>query len=134
MWYRIYGSGPISKIGLYLGASSGNICVGVYRGTQGDAAPTARLATSGSVASPGTGYREISLGGTVVVNENTDWFAFSADNTTVTVADGMPATTGVENAIGAGFAYRALTSFPLPSTATGLVATIRCAFILVGRP
>lgn len=84
-FYRVVEGGTISKIRLSIGVSSGNICVAAYSNTlTGLAAkPGTRLATSGSVASPGTGIQDIALGASVVLAVG-DWLAVGADNTTVT--------------------------------------------------
>lgn len=85
-FYRVVEGGTISKVRLSIGVSSGNICVAAYTnsGVGQAAAPTGgRLATSGSVASPGTGIQDVSLGASVVVAPG-DWIAVGADNATVT--------------------------------------------------
>jgi hypothetical protein len=131
-YFRVAGSGPISKIATMVSVQSGNISVAVLRGLPGVNPPTTRLATSGTVACPAAGYAEISLGATVVVDERTDWFAISCDNTTATfVRSGIA---GVESAIGAGFGYRATTQHPIPAAPTGLLASVRTAYVLVGKP
>jgi len=85
-------SGTITAIGIEVIVSSGNICAAVYSPTNGtgyrdglgrDAKPGVRKATTGSIACPASGYRELSLGGSVDI-EAGDWLGFSADNTTAT--------------------------------------------------
>lgn len=132
MYYRVTGSGVITKIGLIISVSSGNVSVAVLRGTPGITTPGARIATSGAVACPAGGSQEISLGGSVAVNEG-DWFALSCDNTTATF--GIAAGAGAETGVAAGFTYRGATSHhPVPASPSGLLASIRSAFILVGKP
>ena len=87
---RLYGTGAISKIGIEVIVSSGNIQAAVYSSASGtgfnsqlgrDAVPGARKATTGSLACPAAGYAELSLGGSITI-EPGDWLGFSADNTT----------------------------------------------------
>lgn len=61
-----------------IGTSSGNICVGLYDSS------LARVATSGSVASPGTGQQKIAFTGGYVAVPGRYYLAISADNNTVT--------------------------------------------------
>jgi len=91
-WVRWHGTGTITAIGIEVIVSSGNICAAVYSPTNGtgyrdglgrDAKPGVRKATTGSIACPASGYRELSLGGSVDI-EAGDWLGFSADNTTAT--------------------------------------------------
>ena len=74
-----------------------------------------RIASSGSTASPGTGWREISLGGSYSVNPLTDYLAIVADNTTSsfghTGSPYSPTSTPMD-----GLSYIQDTSFPLPAT------------------
>lgn len=87
-YYRAIGGGTVTKVGLYVAASgaTGNVCVSLYAntGTGRAAMPGARVASSGSVACPATGYAEIALGATVSVTSGDFWFAFSADSATPT--------------------------------------------------
>lgn len=84
-YLRVQGGGTISKIAVQIGTSSGNICAAVYQDAivGGLHCPRTRIATTGSIASPGTGRRELSLGASVVVRHG-DWFYLGADNATVT--------------------------------------------------
>lgn len=113
-YYRLQGAGTISKIRLYIVASSGNLCVAVYAGTGSgaSAAPGTQLATSGSVASPGTGAREISLGASVYV-DNTCWIGLSADNNTISFSETNRATS---NQIQQGLAGYQASAHPCPSS------------------
>lgn len=121
----------MSKIGLYIGTSSGNLDVGVVRASSvGKVAPTTRIASSGSTASPGTGYREIALTGSVEFDPRTDYLTVAADNTTITFGRG-PAAFGIENAAGAGFMYAQSTAFPIPSTPS-MTASVRFPLFLIG--
>jgi len=118
---RVKGSGTISKIGLQVGTSSGNISVGVFTGPKGRAQATTRIATSGAVACPAAGYAEISLGGSVVVNDG-DWFGISADNVTATFFALLGGAVTVSD-LGFGLAAFAAASHPVPAT---LVAPASC--------
>lgn len=82
---RFLTGGLCSKIGLQIGTQSGNISVAVYRnsGVGTLAVPGARVATTGAVACPASGYQELSLGATVRIYPG-DWLAISADNATAT--------------------------------------------------
>jgi hypothetical protein len=131
MYYRVRGSGVISKIAMIINVSSGNVSVAVLRGTPGLTTPGARIATSGTVACPAAGTQEISLGGSVAVNEG-DWFGISVDNTTATF--GRVGAAGAETGIGDGFVFRATGHHPIPASPASLIASIRFSFILIGRP
>lgn len=108
----------ISKIGVHIGTSSGNLMVAVYRGTGTGPArkPGALVQSSGSVASPGTGYREIALGASVLVLPG-DYLAASLDNGTITMIVVSAGVTASQ--IGAPFSYSEDPgSFTMPATAT----------------
>jgi len=126
MYLRTLHGGTISKVGLNISTSSGNICVAVFAaaGSGAAAVPTTRLATSGSVASPGTGYREISLGGSVYVPAGS-FIYIGADNNTVAFA-GQIGVSGMS----AGLSYFEET-FPAPATAGTISASGRL-FAAVG--
>lgn len=131
-YYRVFDGAPISKIRVQIGTSSGNISVATYSnsGAGLSAIPGTRLATSGSVASPGTGIQDVSLGATVTVNPG-DWLAIAADNTTATFSG----ITGVGGStLLSGMTYNQLTAFPCPSTPTSLIAGNNRLIGLVGVP
>jgi len=113
---RCYGAGTISKIALQIGTSSGNICVGVYSstGVAYNAVPNARLATSGSVACPSTGWQEVALGASVDVKTG-DWLVVAFDNSTATVFGVASPGSGLANH---GLSRAQASAFPLPSTFT----------------
>lgn len=117
-YYRVRDGGSISKVSLHVGTASGNLAVAVYRntGTGQNAKPGTRFASSGSVACPAAGFRDIALGQTVRVRAG-DWLAFAADNTTATFAafasTQVLATSGLFNGR-AGFED----VYPPPATAT----------------
>lgn len=113
-YHRVVGGGTITKIGLYVAASSGNVCVSVYSntGTGRASMPGTRVATSGSVVCPAVGYAEIALGASVDVSSGDFWFAISADNGTATA--GTCGTTG--QAIQGVSAWQD-SAFPCPATA-----------------
>lgn len=83
-WWRVLGSGVITKIAVRIVASSGNIDVGVYAnsGSGGTQLPGAKK-TVASMASPGTGYRELALGASVTVVPG-DWFYLNVSNVACT--------------------------------------------------
>lgn len=131
-WYfRVYDSGNVSKIALEVVTASGNISVAAYRntGTGQNAAPGTRLATSGAIACPAAGYREISLGATVTITPG-DWFAISADNATAAfrcMLNGV-----ASSALGAGRVLVQQTAHPLPSSPASLQARIGNSILMVG--
>jgi hypothetical protein len=68
----------ITGIAVSIGTSSGNICFALYDASYN------RLATSGSVASPGTGYHNVAFTGSYAAAAGRYILAVSADNNTVT--------------------------------------------------
>lgn len=131
IYARVRDAGPISKIGLRVLTSGGNLSVAVYRnsGSGRNAVPGARIATSGSVAVPAIGYQEIALGSAVWVHQG-DWLALSADGTTATFWSLLAA--GADSNAGLGRQFRQATAHPLPTTPSGLVATNGYTFVLIG--
>ena len=120
----------IAKLGIGIGTSSGNISLAVYSNTGlgSAAAPSARRATTGAVASPGTGFREFTLDQAVRVMKG-DWFFLSADNTTFTAQRGLGSSLNL-------FPFRSVkqaSAHPAPASAGSLVADDR-PFIIVGIP
>lgn len=132
LFARCREGGTISKIGLEIVVSSGNICVAAYTnsGVGRAGQPTGgRLGTSGAVASPGTGYREIALGGSIVVLPG-DWLALSADNGTVTFRSLLA---GVATSdLGLGRQLEMAAAHPLPATPSSLTATVGRTIVLIG--
>ena len=128
---RVRDAGYISKIGLWVTASSGNISVGVYRNTGSgrSALPGTRVGTSGAVACPSTGYQEVALTSACQVFAG-DWLAISADNVTAKFRGLLGAQ--ADNDLGKGRQCRMSTAHPLPSTPSSLVATIGWTIVLVG--
>lgn len=120
LYMRCLSRGTINAIRLWIGTSSGNISVAVYRGDGTNGAPGTRVATSGAIASPGTAMRDVALGSSVTV-EVGDWLSLSADNVTVTFAI---TTTSGATSLFEGLAYRDLVH-PAPATATPSVTGIR---------
>jgi hypothetical protein len=111
---RNLGAGTISGIAFTVGTVSGNVCVGVYAGGGGRGGPTTRLATSGSVPCPASGFVTVPLGTTLTVNQ-TNYLSLACDNATATFfASGNG---GGGNPSGAGFCY-AEGVFPLPAVAS----------------
>lgn len=130
-YMRVIGGGAITKVGMYVVASSGNICVAHYSpsGSGRSAVPGTRVATSGAVASPGTGYREISLSTTLAAG---DFLAISADNGTFSILT-VGNTSAFASAIAAGRNYaQASSGHPCPSPAGTLDAGNPITYLLVG--
>jgi hypothetical protein len=97
----------VTGIRIRIGTSSGNICVGLY-----DSGGT-RVATSGSVASPGTSFRTINFTSSYAAAAGRYYLAMSADNTTITVSS--PDAGGVVGSLTTRFEA---TAHPLPATAS----------------
>lgn len=108
----------ITKVAVYIGTSSGNIDVGIYNSSG------TRLGSSGSVASPGTGSRLISLSSSVDLTPGFYYLAVAADNATISL--GRYST---DNLLGSG---AVATSFPLPSTLTTPIAVSSRAYSIAG--
>jgi len=127
----ITGGIEISKIGLEIGVSAGNISVAVYANTGvGRAAkPITRVATSGAVAAPATGYAEVILDAPVTVYPG-DWLALSFDDATLSVNKVSNAT---GSALNSGFTYRQDSAHPAPAT-VGTTAATSSVPILIGVP
>lgn len=118
-----------TSIRVYIGASSGNICVAVYA-DDGTGLPGAMVATSGSVASPGTGPRSIALTSSALVTPGM-WLAVGADNTTVTFGRGGGPNSSWA-ATGAKFQAAQSSAFPPPATAAAAAAW-RSEYILIAE-
>lgn len=121
VYARVQGAGPITAIGFEVGTASGNISVAVYRNTGAGraGAPGTRLATSGAVACPASGFRTVALGVTVDVVEG-DWFFLSCDNTTASFARQLAAS---GSALVAGMVAYEVGAHPAPTTPAGLSQT-----------
>ena len=131
IYARVLHGGTVSKIGLQVTATSGNVSVAVYRnaGVGRGAVPGAQLATSGSVACPAVGYAEIALGSSVTLSPG-DWIAVSADNATAAFQSLL--STAGDSGLGLGRQYRQATAHPLPATPSSLVATRGQTHCLIG--
>lgn len=111
----------VTKIGLAIGTSSGNLDVGVYY--TDDESTFTRLFSTGSFASPGTGKQTKSFASqTITPVSGRRWFvALAPDNATVTFRSGpWPI----------GSAYSKATSFPLPASLTTMTAITASAPIM----
>lgn len=118
---RFLTGGPCSKIAIQVGTQSGNISVAIYRnsGVGTAAVPGTRVATTGAIACPVTGYQEISLGSTLQIYPG-DWVGVSADNATATFQTYQ---TSQLAAMGAGVSYLQTSgAHPCPATPTGVSA------------
>ncbi len=71
-----------TKIRLYVGASSGNICAGVYRMQSGGVVK--RIATTGTIPCPAVGSVDLALLSPVTAFRATDFLALAIDNTIAT--------------------------------------------------
>lgn len=110
----ISGGGAITKIGLEIGTSSGNISVAHLTGPSGRTGPDARVATSGAVPCPASGFAEVALGSSTTPKAG-DWFGISADNTTAT-AQMSAGPAGAGSALGAGGHHFQASAHPVPAT------------------
>lgn len=124
VYSRLLTGAYISKIGIEVVTSSGNISLGVYRNTGvGMAAvPGARLATTGAVACPAASagvLREVALDVPVRAAKG-DWLFMSCDNGTANFIRGLLANSSAWNAA---LCYRQDASHPAPSPAGTLAAT-----------
>lgn len=131
-WYlRVSDGGVISKIGLEIVTSSGNISVAAYRngGTGLAAVPATRLATSGAVACPTAGYAEISLGATITVNPG-DWLSLSSDNGTAAFRCMLGGV--LTSQLAAGRIYMQTSAHPAPSPPGALAARLGRNILLIG--
>lgn len=113
--WRSKGGGTITKLAIRVGTSADSISLAVSRGTVGRAGPTARVATTGVVPCPASGYAEVSLGGSVAVNATTDWLGISCDGTSATFRAGYSNANGL-NDIFLGFLGAQTTSHPIPAS------------------
>lgn len=131
IYSRVKHGGTISKVGVRVGASSGSISVALYRNTGSgrSAVPGTRLATSGAVACPASGYAEIDLGSPFTLYPG-DWIAISADNTTAQF--GSLLSTAADSNLGLGRQFRQAAAHPCPSTPASLVATTGNTHCLIG--
>ena len=129
-YMRVIGGGAITKVGMHITASSGNISVAHYSpsGSGRSAVPGTRVATTGAIASPGTGWREIALATTLSPG---DFLAVSADNNTFAIlaAGGF---FSAASAIAAGRNYAQGSAHPAPSPAGTVDAGNPITYILVG--
>ena len=131
LYMRVTGGATITKVGLHVGTSSGNVSVAVYSNTGSgrNAMPGALVVDSGSVACPAAGYAEISLGGSYVVTQG-DWFSLCADNATATFYRGN--TASFNSNLGKGMGAYQSSAFVAPNPAAATAYTV--GFILIGVP
>lgn len=102
----------INKIAVNIQTSSGNLDVGIYDDDGTSGAPSTKLVSSGSTASPGTGQRAFTVAGTVLP-PGRYWAAFSCDNGTLALFYGQ-----YDWSLAAGIKmhFTKASSFPLPAT------------------
>lgn len=72
-----------TKIDLYVGTSSGNLCAGVYRFLPATS-QVVRIATTGTIACPVSGFASLALLAPVTAFRATDFLALAVDNVTAT--------------------------------------------------
>lgn len=128
---RVFSGGSISKIGMHVTTSTGNISVAVYSntGTGASAVPGTRLATSGAVACPAVGYAEVSLGATITVAIG-DWIAISADAASAFRSMGNSL---IASNLGLGTCLYKETAHPAPaSNPTTLLSAAGFSFCFIG--
>ena len=117
---RAFGASIITKIGLHVTVSSGNIDVGVaVQGTQAGRlkAPSTLLTSTGSTPCPAAGYVEITLPSATPVNHG-DYFVMACDNATATFMSSATSTV-TQSSLGAPEAFRRSASFPLATYTWG---------------
>lgn len=106
----------ITKLRVNLNASSGNIDAGIYSTVDG--AAFTRVVSLGTTTSPGTGIRDLNITDTVLYPGTRYWFAWAADNNTVSPyrysGNGLNMDSGI--------ARKKATSFPLPATISAATA------------
>ncbi len=80
---QVLNPGSVSKVGLHVVVSSGNISIAVYNGTGTgrQRKPGTFKATTGAIACPAVGYQEVALPSTVTVAIG-DFISLSCDNGT----------------------------------------------------
>lgn len=125
-YMRLVGYGmTVSALRIYVGAQSGNICVGVYgsQGSGSSAAPYNLKATTGSIPCPAPGEQAVALTSSVTIARG-DWVAIAVDNTGASFLRSAP-TTAVTN----GAAANQASAFPLPGTADAANGSGTCFWI-----
>lgn len=131
-YMRVIGGGAITKVGMHITTSNGNISVAHYSnsGSGRSSVPATRVATTGAIASPGTGYQEVNLSTTLSPG---DWLAISTDSASFALlkAGGFAASA---SALAAGRAYAQTSAHPCPSPAGTLDAGNPILCILIGVP
>lgn len=136
-WARITrGSAQaVTRIGVQVGVSSGNISVAVYRntGVGRNAVPGLRAATSGTVTCPASGYAEILVTPSVSVSEG-DWLALSVDNSTATFLADPAAAPGLLDSLAVnGAGHPAPSTVPALSSSAGTLVLSALALNVVAN-
>lgn len=132
-FFRVFGSGVITKIGIYVGTENGNLAVAVYNnsGVGRSATPSTRKGTSGSVACPSAGYAEVALTASTTVSDG-DWFCVWVDGTAALHGSGTTGDAAGAQADGMrGYVSSALAP---PATAAALTATNLVVTLMNGIP
>jgi hypothetical protein len=101
----------ITGVKIIVTSASGNISVALYNSS------LTRLATSGAVACPAAGHRDVAFTGSYAAAAGTYWIAFSCDNNTATFQHVMP------SGQAAPFAQSGSSHHPLPDPFTGTSLT-----------
>lgn len=123
------GEKTISAIGVWVSTQSGNISVAVLSGPAGRNGPNTRLATSGAVACPASGFAEVALSAPVACGPG-DWLAISCDNATARFKGPAGSPFAVNLALGvAGYQD---TAHPVPATPSQSGSLANAGVYLVG--
>lgn len=113
-WFQVQNTVTVSKAEIQIGISSGNICVAIYSQTG-----LSWVASSGSVACPAAGIRDISFTAPVTLNPGTQYYVYiAADNTTATflMTQLASASGGNTTPTTSQQPAKAVSTFPLPSS------------------
>lgn len=118
---------PAPNVTVNIANSSGNICIALYAPSS-TGGPGTQMATTGSVASPGTGLQTINFTTTVTPGLGW-WIAIAADNNSVTFKGFASSATTAPD--GDSYCFAAASQMPLPSTAPAISASISPNFVLL---
>jgi hypothetical protein len=116
-----------SSVTVNIANSSGNICIALYA-PNSTGGPGNRMATTGSVASPGTGLQTINFTSTVIPGVGW-WIAIAADNNSVTFKGFASSAATAPD--GDSYCFAAASQMPLPSTAPAISSAIAPNFVLL---
>ena len=132
---RVIGGGTITKLGIHVHASSGNISLAIFRANGAGRATgvlTTQVVTTGAIACPPVGYAEVSLGGSYVINPG-DWIVMSCDNTTASFRAASNSNYDT-SPLHLGRSSLANSAHPVPSVFGTSVGSYQKGFLIVGVP